>query len=268
VDVHVVESVSDECPRAPDFRMMLPLLVSCADEDNYMIADLSRRVTQMTVSRAAQTHRAYLGYFFIASGALSHIATQFTTPVHAGCVALDGRGVLLCGDSGAGKSSLSYACAKAGWTYVTDDGAYLLNHAHHGGGGRFVLGNCHQVRFRPSAAELFPEIEGLPITPRAAGKPSIEVPTAEIKGMVCAPEAEVEHLVFLNRREMGEPVLKTYPKDMVRAFLLQTLYGPRETRAAQHDAIERLLTAEIYELCYRDLTWAVDRLEMLVRRGC
>jgi hypothetical protein len=268
VDVHVVEGSTDACPQAPEFRMMLPLLISCADVDNYMVADLARRMTQMTVSRAAVNHRGYLGYFFLTSGAMSHIATHFTTPVHGGCVSLDGRGVLLCGDSGAGKSSLSYAFAKAGWTYVTDDGAFLLNHAHQEGGGRLVLGNCHQVRFRPSAAQLFPEIEGFAVTPRAAGKPSIEMPTAAIKGMICAPTAEVDHLVFLNRHGTRESELKTYHKDVARRFLQQTLYGLKDTRAAQHEAIERLLTAEIYELCYRDLTWAVDRLETLVRRGC
>jgi len=76
--------------------------------------------------------------------------------VHAGCAALDGRGVLLCGDSGAGKSTLTYALARAGWAYVTDDCSFLLNC----GKRRMVTGNCNQVRFRPSAGELFPEVAG------------------------------------------------------------------------------------------------------------
>jgi hypothetical protein len=35
----------------------------------------------------------------------------------------------------------------------------------------------------------------------------------------------------------------------------------------QHRAIERLLTAEVFELRYTDLDWAVDRLRTLVREG-
>ena len=104
-------------------------------------------------------------------------------------------GVLLCGDSGAGKSTLSYACARSGWTYVTDDCSFLLN----SGTKRLVTGNCHQVRFRPSAAEFFPEVRGLEITPRAVGKPSIELPTAPMKHITLAQSAKVDFIVFLNR---------------------------------------------------------------------
>ncbi len=65
--------------------------------------------------------------------------------------------VMLCGDSGAGKTTLSYACARAGWTYICDDASYLLN----SGTDRTVMGTCNQVRFRPPAVELFPELLGL-----------------------------------------------------------------------------------------------------------
>ena len=118
---------------------------------------------------------------------------RYATPVHAGCVAFNGRGMLLCGESGAGKSSLSYACARAGWTYVADDVELSCCNESKD---RLVTGNCHQVRFRPSAAELFPEVEGREITPRAAGKPSIELPTAPMPGMTCAPTAQVDFWFF------------------------------------------------------------------------
>ena len=118
VDIHVVESSSMECPPTPGCRIMYPFVVSMADQDNFSIVDLSRNRTQVTISKAAERHSSYLGYFFLGAAPLCHIATRYTTPVHAACVAMNGRGVLLCGESGAGKSSLSYACARAGFTYV------------------------------------------------------------------------------------------------------------------------------------------------------
>jgi hypothetical protein len=178
-------------------------------------------------------------------------------------VALDGRGVLLCGDSGAGKSTLSYACARAGWTYVSDDGSFLLN----GGTDRAVIGNCHQVRFRPTAAALFPELQGKDITPRLLGKPSIELPTTLFPNMVCAQTARVDFMVFLNRRAAGPAELRPYSKDVARHAMRQTLYGTPKTLAVGYATIERLLTVEIFELRYTDLNWAVNRLQTLVREG-
>jgi hypothetical protein len=263
VDVHVVEGESTGCPPTPKYRLMRPLMLAVADADNYSVADIAESRTRFIVSRATLQHKAYLRYFFLDGGAVIHLATRLATPIHAGCVALRGRGILLLGDSGAGKSSLSYACARTGWTYIADDLSFLLN----GGSQRMVIGNCYQVRFRPTAAELFPEVKGLEITPRAAGKPSIEMPTAFFPQMICAQTTHVDFLVFLNRRAGEKPELVPYRKEVARYFMRQVLFGSSESLAAQYAALERLLTAEIFELRYSDLGWAVDRLEKLAREG-
>jgi hypothetical protein len=264
VDIHVTETDSIECPPTPEYRFLPPLFMAIADAENYSISDLSRNTTQVAISQAALRHRLYLRYFFLDHAGGCHIATRFTTPLHAACVALDGRGVLLCGDSGAGKSTLAYACARSGWTYVSDDAAFLLNCNFRE---RVVTGNCHQVRFRPSAAELFPEVQGLDITPRAAGKPSIELSTANMLHMNCAEHAKINFLVFLNRRAGTAPELLPYRSEVARSYMRQVLYGSGESLARQYESIEHLLNAEIVELRYSELDWAVDRLRMLVREG-
>ena len=263
VDVQVVEGGSAPCPPAPVVSIAQPLVIGIADPENYSIMDLDRNTTLITLSRATLRHVSYLRYFMLESSPLCHIATRYATPVHGGCVAFNGRGMLLCGDSGAGKSSLSYACARAGWTYITDDASYVLNE----GKDRLVTGNCHRIRFRPSAAELFPEVEGLEITPRATGKPSIEMPTACFPQMACAPTAQVDFVVFLNRRRRGSPKLVTYRGDVARYYMRQALYGSAESLTAQYAATDRMLTAEVFELQYSDLDWAVERLETLALEG-
>jgi hypothetical protein len=261
-EVQVVDSHTTTCPPEPTYRYMQPLMMCVADNHNYSMVDLECCQTKIVISRAALRHRLYAQYFILGTAACC-VATRYTTPVHAGCVALDGRGVLLCGDSGAGKSSLSYACARAGWTYVSDDGSFLLN----GGTRRLVTGDCHKVRFRPSAAELFPEIAGFEITPRAAGKPSIELPTADMTHITTAQTTRADFIVFLNRRTSSPPQLVPYRRDVARHFMRQTLYGPPELLSAQYRAVERLLTVDVFELRYTDLDWAVDRLQKLVREG-
>jgi hypothetical protein len=261
-DVYVIDGGAPECPPAPMYQMHLPLMIHVADAMNYSIVDLDRKTATTSISRTALQYPLYVNYFLLGAPVCC-IATTYATPIHAGCVAMDTHGILLCGDSGAGKSSLSYACARNGWTYIADDSTYLLN----GGVHRIVTGDCHQVRLRPSAAMLFPEVKGLEITPRAAGKPSIEMPTAGLPSIVCAKTAQVDFVVFLNRHSGTPSALVPYRKDVARYFMRQALYGSAESLAVQYQAIERLLTVDVFELRYTDLDWAVDRLQKLVRKG-
>jgi hypothetical protein len=264
VDVHVVESDSTECPPMPVYRMMRPMVVSVADMNNYIVYDLTQSRTHISISRAAERNKLYLQYFFLDGMATFQIGARYTKGIHAACVALDGRGVLLCGDSGAGKSTLSYACARAGWTYVTDD----LSHVVNGGRPRMVVGNCFQVRFRPTAVKLFAELEGLGLTPRAAGQPSIEIPTASMPRLICSQEVRVDFMVFLNRRGGGPSELVPYRRDVARNFIRQgELYLSEESLAMHNSAIEELLTVKVMELRYTDLNWAVERLRTLVQEG-
>ena len=108
---------------------------------------------------------------------------------------------------------------------------------------------------------------GLEITPRATGKPSIELPTASMPQIIRAQTARVDFMIFLNRRARGPSELVPYRKDVARHFLRQVLYGPAELLAVQYEAIEWLLTADILELRFTSLDWAIDRLEKLVREG-
>jgi hypothetical protein len=261
-EVHVVMSDSLDCPPLPVYRLMSSLFITIADKNNFSIVDMERNIAQICLSDAALRHKLYAGYYFLGTP-VSCIASSHTTPVHAGCVALDGRGVLLCGDSGAGKSTLSYACARKGWTYISDDKSYLLSC----GEDRVVAGNCHRVRFRPTAAELFPEVGELKMMPRAIGKPSVEMQTSMIPGLTCSQATKVDFIVFLNRLLEGGQGVTPYRKDVTRHFVRQMLFGPPNTRDRQYEAIERLLTADVFELRYNDLNWAVHRLEKLVRDG-
>jgi hypothetical protein len=171
--------------------------------------------------------------------------------------------VLLCGDSGAGKSTLSYACSQSGWTYVTDDASLLLN----SGSDRLIAGNCYQVRFRPQAVEVFPELLGKELSRRIGGKPTIEVPTDLLPPMKCSQTARVDYIVFINRRSSSGPELVPYRRDVARQFMRQVLFGRGDTIRRQYFAIEQVLKAEVLELRYSDLDWAVERLRKLVREG-
>jgi hypothetical protein len=263
VQVGILDDGSTEFPADITPRALGHLMLQVADSRNFFVTDLLRNFTFAWFATGTILRRNYFRYQMLEAMAMFHIANCHTMPIHAGCVSRNGHGVLLCGDSGAGKSSLSFACARAGWTYTTDDATYLV----HGAEKRQVIGNCHILRLRPAAAELFSDIQGKEITQRAKGKPSIELSTAKWPGIVSSMDARVDSVVFLNRRDEGTPQLFRFPKESARRYLMRHCSGAEELRGRQIALLENLLTAEIYELRYRDLDWAVDALDRLVLEG-
>jgi len=132
---------------------------------------------------------------------------------------------------------------------------------------RLVIGNGHKIRFRSAGVELFPELDGRPITRRAAGKPSIEVPTTELPGLTTTDSAVAEYVVFLNRRAPGGDALLPLSKSSVLPWFTQFITAATRSRAAQEDTLERLLAVPIFELRYRNLDSAVERLYQLAATG-
>ena len=261
-EVWVVEGDEKDCPPEPTHRLISGVWVSIADANNYCVIDLNHCESRIVITRTALSYPLYAKYFLLGMP-MCCVTSRYATPVHAACVALDGKGVLLSGESGAGKSTLAYACARAGWTYVSDDATLLMND----GSPREVIGTCHQIRFRPSAAELFPELEGLEITPRAAGKPSIEVPTASMPGIRCAETARADFLVFLNRNWSGPAEIVPYSRDAARVSMRGVFFAPEQARREQYEVLERLLEGGVLELRYARLEDAIERLRRLVREG-
>ena len=257
----VLEGDSNALPSDPVSRAQGHLMSKIADKDNFYVADLMQGFTFGWFTRATVSRLNYFRFHFLDAAVLSHIANRHTTPIHAACVEWNGHGVLLCGDSGAGKSSLAFACARAGSTYVADDASFVLN----GRNDRQVVGNCHMIRLRPSASELFDEVAGKAITPRVAGKPSIELSTSTIPGIRTATFCEIDYVVFLNRGKTNSQELTGFPKEVARHYMHKHLCGLEEFRRSQIASVERMLNAEVFELRYRGLEWAADRLERLVR---
>jgi hypothetical protein len=261
IQVGVLEERSSECPPATTCRVQQNLFSFIADSENYGISDMVRGVSTAWLRNEAVRHRSYLRYFFLECAAITLIAPRFVTGVHSACVARNGVGVLLCGDSGAGKTTLAYACAKAGWTYVTDDGSYIV----HGRDDLLVVGNSNQIRFRPDGKSIFPELDGREVMQREErSKPSIEVSSREMEGIRQSPTANVQYLVLLNRREGENLPLRPYSKEVVRQYLYQGRFSPPEMMPLHYATIDRLLERPVLELRYRDLSYAIEQLEKLV----
>ena len=229
------------CPPAPVYRAHQHLLSIVANSSNFAICDRREGLAYAWIDRAALKHRRYLRYHFLEGVALTLLSASHVTPLHAACVELAGKGVLLCGNSGAGKSSLALACARAGWRFLSDDAVYLLREP----AGRSVVGNASQVRLRPSAISLFPDLKAFAQISQTPGKPSIEIPTLLLKNVTTSNQATIEYIIFLNRDASFTSELKPFPEDIAMQWASQSPTATGDKSEQQTACLATLLAGAV-----------------------
>jgi len=239
------------------------LMSIVADPENFMLCDLDRGFAFGWVTQSTAADRPLLRYQFLAAGGATLAQQRAFAPLHGALVMRNGTGVLLCGDSCAGKSTLAYGCARAGWSYVSDDGTFLVR----GRDDRYAVGDPHGIRLRVDAPRLFPELSDHPPMVRPNGKIAIEVRTRDL-GISTAPGCVVDHVVFLDREHGAPTGVHKYPADRALEYWAQyTILGSGDIRAAQRRCHERLSRAGLWRMQYSCLDGAITRLGQLVDQG-
>lgn len=229
--------------------------------DNFAVCDVSGSFAFACLTRDVARDHAYVRYYFLDPLAYQMIDALHLFPVHAACVALDGRAVVLCGDSGAGKTSLAYACARRGWSFLSDDATSIIR----GRNDRAVVGRPFRIRFRESARQIFPELNEFVPERRPNGKLDIEVDTQALR-IPIALESNASHLIFLDKRPTHVPArFDEFPRnEAVRRLQTLVIHGDEEVRAAQHRTLTEFLDLPILAMTYNDFDGAENALRRLV----
>lgn len=252
----VTEHEAMRLPSPPKFRSHLHLMSIVGDARNHVICDFSRGCAFGWVTRRVAEQAEFLRLHFLEPAAMTMLVAAHLAPIHGALVTRQGVGVALCGDSFAGKSTLAYACARSGWTFISDDGTFLMRNRSD----RFAVGNPCSLRFREDAKILFPELAGRVVAVRPNGALGMEVPTSQLPvstGRGCS----IDHVVFLRRAGTDRARMdRCDPGEALRRLEQIILYGPSEVQASQRQTYRRLLDGGLWELHYSDLRDAVELL--------
>ncbi|HMA76008.1 MAG TPA: hypothetical protein VKO43_01745 [Candidatus Krumholzibacteriaceae bacterium] len=128
--------------------------------------------------------------------------------IHAGCVTKGGKSVLLCGGSGGGKSTLTYALSLSGFSYMSDDAVFIENN----GGSIELFSFPERLKLSARSCSFFPGFEKYT---DIAGKAEIPVEETEIESI--AVRGNPHALVFPEISNAPESRLLDFSKD--EAFL-------------------------------------------------
>ncbi len=246
-------------PAAPSYRAQRNLIAIVADARNFAVCDYSTGFAFGWLTAAAVEDRAWLRWYFLEAIVYTLLCHLHVTPAHAACAARDGRGVLLCGPAGAGKSTLAYACARRGWKFVSDDSVAVRRGAE-----RSVLGKPYSIRFRDTASAILPELSERLAARAVNGKLTIEIQTAEL-GLEPELQCRADAIVFLNRSGAREPSLTPIEHRTAFERLARDIpmWDPPVIEE-QLRSLDRLCETPAFELHYEALDPAVNQLESLL----
>jgi hypothetical protein len=231
------------------------LFVIVHGPSDFAVADLRAGFGSMFLSRRSVADPRYLRYYFLEPLTYMLQAAAHFVFVHASCISLRDRGVVLCGESGAGKTCLAYACARRGWDFVSGDAVHVVRNASD----QQVIGRPFEIRFRSSAQDVFRELQRFRTELRASGKTDLEIDTRQL-GLGFAAQTAAHAIVFIERSHRTR--IEREDREQAIDELQKTIcFGDEGIRAQQHRALDRFAELPIWRLFYGDF----DKAEQILR---
>ncbi|MEI2297445.1 PqqD family peptide modification chaperone [Ensifer sp. MJa1] len=188
--------------------------------------------------------------------------STYELALHVAALLKDERLVLLCGDPGAGKTTLTLALAHAGFGVASDDVTLLQ------GDGRCVgLPFAAAVKSGawPLLAPYFPDLAEMPVFRRPDNR-RVRYIAPKISPDLLSRQWPVGSVVMLRRdRDSRLRLDEVGPVDALCGLLGGAFAPGGELGAIGFDALARVVgSARAFRLTYSDLDGAVD----LIRRSC
>jgi len=116
-------------PPPPRFAGGADIVTATIDADNYAVLAPRQGSALLVLSSDMLRHAYHLRYELLEFAVITlAVRALGLVPLHAACVSLRGRGVLLVGASGSGKSTLSLHAAAAGLPLVSEDSLFVEPH--------------------------------------------------------------------------------------------------------------------------------------------
>jgi hypothetical protein len=195
--LQIIEDTSSasDLPAPSHFRGLRHLVFAMLEPGSFLSFDLLRRRVMGVLSPGAARDPGFWNSRLlpISIGVLG--TTLGLAPLHCACLDRHGAGLLVAGNSGMGKSTLTAALAKRGFAVVSDDWTYVST-LH---GALVAHGLFAPVKLLPDTIRYFPELRDSVTRRTLNGEFAYEVDPAEVFRSQWKASSDPKSILFLER---------------------------------------------------------------------
>lgn len=180
------------------------LLCGSMDAANFALLAPAARAGLVAISRRMLAHPYHARYELLEFAVFTLAArVQQLVPLHAACVAHRGRGLLLMGASGAGKTTLALECLLQGFDFVSEDSTFVASPR------LLATGVANYLHLRPDALGFVRDpaaaawIRRAPLIRRRSGVAKLELDLRHPRCTLAPRACHTAAIVLLSRRPAG-----------------------------------------------------------------
>ncbi|MDY0748769.1 hypothetical protein SNE35_30000 [Paucibacter sp. R3-3] len=243
VDLALIDDISlaDQAePPLPRMHGGAGLFGAVIDGANFAFAAPAARGACVSISRGLLAAHRYHARYELLEFAVFTLASraQNLAPLHAGCVGWQGRGVLLIGDSGAGKTTLTLQALLEGMEFLTEDASFVDPASLKVTGvANFLHPRFDALRFVKAEARRV-QMQAAPVIRRRSGVEKFEVDLRGSGAVLAATPLALQAIVFLSPEVSdGQPLLR--PLDLATATVRLRATQPYAAQLDNWPAFER-----------------------------
>jgi hypothetical protein len=181
------------------------LLAGATDSSNFVILSPRERAALVVVSPSMLRYPYHLRYELIEFAVFTLAArVQRLVPLHAACVGIGGKGILLMGPSGAGKSTVALHCLLDGFEFLSEDSVFVAPRNMRATGVANFLhtraDSLHWLGRSPEAAA----IRESPVIRRRSGMRKFEIDLRRDPFKIAQRPLRIVNVVFLSSQKAGK----------------------------------------------------------------
>jgi hypothetical protein len=225
------------------------LLGGATDSSNLVILYPRERAALVVVSPLMMRFPYHVRYELIEFAVFTLAArVQRLVSLHAACVGIGGRGVLLMGPSGAGKSTVALHCLLDGFEFLSEDSVFVAPGTMRATGiANFLHPGTDSLRLLGRTAEAA-AIRASPVIRRRSGARKYEIDLRREPFNLAKRPLEIVSIVFLSSQSTGTSrlLIPLSSAELRRKLALMQAYGASQPQWRTFSRnVSRLATFEL-----------------------